>query len=253
MNSLNRYNNPILALHYDQGEQGSNHGDIEFYTKLFKNSDKKILELGCGAGRMTIALKKAGINIIGSDAADAMVKIARKKSAKQKVRIKFVIMDALKLDLKERFDAITFPYNSICLIAENKFETLIKKIKNHLKPGGEFVFDISRPKQGKLSKVNHVSDWSDFEKIKNTNIFIRRKVLTAFDKGKHLKNVTYYWEIKDNKGKVEKRKTTLSFSTHDVDWYLKVFKKFGFQLLGIYEKTNKINKRAHAFVRLQVK
>ena len=46
------------------------------------NNPKKILDLACGTGDMTIALYKSGFEVIGADIAEKMLEIARVKSIK---------------------------------------------------------------------------------------------------------------------------------------------------------------------------
>lgn len=46
---------------------GYSFGDVEFYTQRLIHSKGKVLEAGCGSGRVLIPLLEAGINVDGLD------------------------------------------------------------------------------------------------------------------------------------------------------------------------------------------
>lgn len=77
------------------------------YTKKFINKKEKILDLGCGYGRLTIPLAKQGFNTEGIDITPALIKKAKQDAKKEKVSIQFKIGDMRKLPYKkESFDTI---------------------------------------------------------------------------------------------------------------------------------------------------
>src|SRR5690554_5357898 len=53
--------------------------DVQFYVDLAKTNGGKVLDIGCGTGRVTLPLLKAGIDVVGLDNSAAMLKIARDK------------------------------------------------------------------------------------------------------------------------------------------------------------------------------
>ncbi|MFZ6015625.1 MAG: class I SAM-dependent methyltransferase [Patescibacteria group bacterium] len=255
MNTLNRYNDKVFAWHYDYGERDAHFEDFDYYAGKLKSCQDKILELGCGTGRVTIPLKKAGINIVGLDQAKAMIEIARKKAAKKGLKISFIISDALTFKSHTKFCAIVFPYNSICQVADKDIPALIDNVKYHLHPGGRFIFDISRPSlpDKRLPRVKYTA-WSDPLFIQELGVSVRRESTTVRRPEKHLLEISYHWEITHKDRRVEKRKTSMSFSTRPDEWYIEQFEKNGFKLIDRQVKIDDTHKipKSHSFVELQL-
>lgn len=121
--------------------------DLQFYKKwLPKNKDAKILELCCGTGRLTLPIAKDGYNICGVDYTSSMLRQAKIKAAEAGLEINFIEADIRTLNIKEKFDLIFIPFNSIHHLYKNEdlFETL-EGIKKHLKQGGLFLLDCFNP------------------------------------------------------------------------------------------------------------
>jgi len=71
-------------------KKGRHNATLRFIQKEI-SKDKKILDLACGYGRLTIPLAKKGYNIEGIDLAPNFIKDAKKIAKKEKVNIKFRI------------------------------------------------------------------------------------------------------------------------------------------------------------------
>jgi SAM-dependent methyltransferase len=121
--------------------------DLQFYNKwLPRIKDEKVLELGCGTGRLTIPLAKNGYNITGVDFTSSMLQKAKAKTTKAGLNIEFIEADMRTLSLSEKFDLIFIPFNSIHHLYKNEdlFNTF-KVVKHHLKDGGLFLLDCFNP------------------------------------------------------------------------------------------------------------
>ncbi len=114
------------------------------YLKSDLNSNKKVLDLGCGEGRTILLLKELGFrdkNIIGVDVSEEML-----ESAKRKLHgVNFVESDIVKVEfLESSFDVVisnmVFHYLKI-----TELEQVFKKTYSWLKPGGLFIFNTMHP------------------------------------------------------------------------------------------------------------
>lgn len=87
-----------------------------------------------------------GHNIVGVDYTSSMLEQAKLKANQAGVKVTFVKADIRNLDLKEKFDLIMIPFNSIHHLYENEdlFRSL-NVVKNHLKKGGLFLLDCFNP------------------------------------------------------------------------------------------------------------
>jgi SAM-dependent methyltransferase len=98
----------------------------------------RVLDLGCGAGRTTIALHRMGYRIVGIDLATALLDAARQLAPDVDVRT----MDASALTFGDaEFDAALFSYNGLdCLYPLATRERCLREVRRVLKPGAPFVF-----------------------------------------------------------------------------------------------------------------
>ena len=102
----------------------------------------RLLDVGCGAGRASIALAEMGIDVVGIDLSRTMVAVARQQADLVSVEAAFDIMDVTKLRFPNAsFEVALFSYNGIELLPgrEGK-KRAMEEICRVLKPGGVFIF-----------------------------------------------------------------------------------------------------------------
>lgn len=102
----------------------------------------KILDLGCGPGRITIPLAQAGYHMVAVDASTALLDHARAAAEQAGVDVRFVHGDIRELPFAEEFDAVintgtAFGY----LSREEEDRRAMQQIARVLKPGGLFLID----------------------------------------------------------------------------------------------------------------
>ncbi len=115
---------------------------IESFLKYKKNV-KHILEIGCGTCSHSILLSKKGYNIIGIDNSNEMIKVAKDKIKKKKIKnIILYNKDAEKLNTvtKRKFDALLLLFNVIGYIKD--LDLFLFKIKKNLKKNSLLIFDF---------------------------------------------------------------------------------------------------------------
>jgi ubiquinone/menaquinone biosynthesis C-methylase UbiE len=54
---------------------------VAFYEQLARETGGPVVELGCGTGRIALALAERGFDITGIDVSDGMLTMARRKAA----------------------------------------------------------------------------------------------------------------------------------------------------------------------------
>ena len=67
-------------VHWYDLDQGGLEEDIPFYLGLAQRTGAPVLELGCGSGRLVLALAQAGYDVTGVDNLPAMLERAREKA-----------------------------------------------------------------------------------------------------------------------------------------------------------------------------
>lgn len=117
----------------------------QFYIGQARESGGRVLELGCGSGRLTIPIALEGIDIVGADLSPSMLGRARVKGAAAGLRIPFVQLDMRQFDLGTRFSAILIPWNALLhLLTIEDLKQCFASVRRHLAPGGKLVFDVSK-------------------------------------------------------------------------------------------------------------
>ena len=101
--------------------------------------DEKILDFGCGIGRVTIPLIEKGYNVIGIDISDEMLAIAKSKTSKKE---NFKLLNNKKFPLQDNeFDKV-FSYWVLASMSDLLLEENIKEIHRVLKDNGKiFIFE----------------------------------------------------------------------------------------------------------------
>ena len=155
---LNYFSDSSVLEHYQKATEQVGLWDSEkiVFSKTFPDLDLNLLELGCGAGRISFGLWKRGYtNLMASDFSKPMIKRARILDKKLKTEITFQVEDATALSFSnDSFDGAIFGFNGLMQIPgrKNRFQAM-QEIQRVLKPGSFFVFtthDQSMPKWKKF-------------------------------------------------------------------------------------------------------
>ena len=144
------------ANHYEQ-QEGDYKADIQFYVAQAEASCGPVLEIACGTGRITLPIARKGIEIVGLDIAPAMLELARKKADAEGFQIEFVEADCREFSLDRKFPLIICPFSSMQhLYKRESVEAFFARVREHLEPGGRFVFDVFNPNIEILSRGEEV-------------------------------------------------------------------------------------------------
>lgn len=156
-------------------EQGLWASEEKVFAKYIRKNDN-VLDLGCGAGRTTINLYRAGYkNIIGLDLAKSLVSYAKKYCKENNLDIKFLQGDATRLPFEEnQFDVVIFSYNGwICIPEEENRKKALNEIHRVLKKGGLFIF-TAQDRNNKRFEKSWLAEkqlWKDGQQNKALEMF----------------------------------------------------------------------------------
>jgi trans-aconitate methyltransferase len=112
---------------------------------------ERILDLGCGSGRLTQKIAAAGASVVGLDNAPAMLA----QAGEQFPELTFVLADATRLEFREplregSFDAV---FSNAALHWIRPEQAVAANIAALLKPGGRLVAEF-----GGKENVRHITD-----------------------------------------------------------------------------------------------
>lgn len=107
------------------------------FARWLPSEKIKILDLGCGAGRTTINLWRAGHQVCGADINPAMIAAAKARHPE----LDFRLMDACALQFSdESFDMVLFSYNGLDYIyPRQRRRRALAEIRRVLAAGGLFI------------------------------------------------------------------------------------------------------------------
>jgi SAM-dependent methyltransferase len=126
-------------------------GDIGFYLSLSRTlAPRKVLELGCGTGRITLPLAQIGFDVVGLDNQPEMLHKAEERrlqsSSEIRKRLVFIEGDMRTWAAQSDFDLILIPCSSISHVLGLEDQLAVwKTCHDNLRPGGRFLVEINMP------------------------------------------------------------------------------------------------------------
>lgn len=100
----------------------------------------EVLDLCCGAGQMARRLSERGFRVLGLDASEEMVRLARQNAP----RAEFVVADAREFSLPGRFAGVLSTFNSLAHVPSvEQLTQVYRNVAGALVPSGVFCFDLS--------------------------------------------------------------------------------------------------------------
>ncbi len=126
-------------------------------SKLSAYSLTDGLDIGCGGGWFTRAFSRHGYRMTGVDVSPQMLDFAQAQSMKEGVRAEYLLGDVVKLKTLKKYDFATAINDCINYVPKDKLGSAFKSVKNALKKGGIFLFDISSTKKFREKIANTVS------------------------------------------------------------------------------------------------
>lgn len=135
----------------DRELRGTPHaGDIAFFERLAAESKGPVLELGCGTGRVAIALAEAGFAVTGLDLSPAMLAIARDHLTGADLSsggsLSLIEGNMASFELGAQFELVIIAFRSFQLLLTPEEErACLASVFRHLRPGGRLVVDVFDP------------------------------------------------------------------------------------------------------------
>jgi len=136
--------------------------DVPFWRRVAANATGPVLELGCGTGRVSLPLARAGVNVIGIDRSEPMLERARRrilKSSRSRIRksqsLRLIRGDSRALPFDDdSFRMVLAPYGILqSLIRPRDLTATLASVARVLAPGGIFGIDL----------VPDVPKWREYE------------------------------------------------------------------------------------------
>jgi len=111
--------------------------DVPFWINLARQADGRVLELGCGTGRITDPLVKAGVDVVGVDRSAAMLARARHPASSVRADIRALPFSP------HSFAMVLAPYGILqSLTRRGDMQSTLVSAARVLRAGGTFGIDL---------------------------------------------------------------------------------------------------------------
>jgi ubiquinone/menaquinone biosynthesis C-methylase UbiE len=163
--NLQRFYQEKIKFEDNKINQEINPKEVELLQKLI-GKNEKVLEEGCGTGRLLLEMKKAGYDITGFDFTARHTEIIKE----QNPEIKVLRGDWHQTGFKdESFDTVySLGRNILHDYSVADQVQLFREANRILKPGGKFIFDIpEREKGGYKQMVDEYGEEMKWRGIRN--------------------------------------------------------------------------------------
>ncbi len=121
--------------------------DVRFWQRMAVRTGGPVLELGCGTGRVTIPVARAGARVFGVDRSAEMLSHARRRMRRARVEgsVAWLRGDIRFLPFRNaaRFGLVMAPYGILqSLVRESDLKATLTSVNRVLATGGVFGLDL---------------------------------------------------------------------------------------------------------------
>jgi SAM-dependent methyltransferase len=121
--------------------------DVAFWRRLALAQRGRVLELGCGTGRVAVPLARAGVDIVGIDRSAPMLARARRRLRRTRLAhpARLVRGDIRHLPFRPRrpFDLVIAPYGILqSLTSDRDLRATLESVATVLRRGALFAIDL---------------------------------------------------------------------------------------------------------------
>jgi ubiquinone/menaquinone biosynthesis C-methylase UbiE len=137
---------PALARQYDAYLAGSSLAQIDVtFVERHCPQPGRLIDLGCGTGRLLIASARRGCRVVGVDLSPEMLAVAREKAAAAGVAVDLLQANLTELDAlpDQSFDCAACLFSTLGMVmgGDNR-RRVVARAYRLLKPGGRLVLHV---------------------------------------------------------------------------------------------------------------
>jgi len=153
--------------------------DVGFYASVCQRRRGRVLELGCGNGRVMLELVTRGVDVIGADDSVAMLRELRRRAAARGLAAPVCQMDMRALAFRPGFDIILCPYSLVnYLTADDDLVRALNGMRRILRTDGLLVVDTFVPRP----VVEHADFRLDYRRPLGEHFLARHRRIAPLDR-----------------------------------------------------------------------
>jgi SAM-dependent methyltransferase len=179
--------------------------DIAFYRAACLSAPRRgasrVLELGCGTGRITLDLCEAGLEVVGIDRSLPMLRILAQKAQDRSFAQPplLAVTDIARLALQGPFDIILCPFSAFTYLVEDADRAgALQSIRSILAPHGRFLLDIFIPDRAVESRFGE--EIFDYRRAVPGSGWLERRKRLMRDTLPGVNRIIRYYKFFDDEG-----------------------------------------------------
>lgn len=149
------------ASYYDLVHPGLPGEDV-FYAGNALRRGGRVLELGCGTGRIAIPMAMSGLHVTGLDSSAAMLRVCREKMnavAPLAGTLELVQGDMRVFAFDDTFDTIILAYRTFMhLLQDEDQRACLHAVRRALAPEGVCMLNVWIPPNGQLARMRRLNE-----------------------------------------------------------------------------------------------
>jgi cyclopropane fatty-acyl-phospholipid synthase-like methyltransferase len=119
------------------------YNDAEFVSSsLALGTNSRLLDIGCGNGRIALALARRGINVVGIDSQPSCIASARRMANTEGLRVEFRRQDMRQLAYQGTFTHALLWWGTFGYYSDRDNHAILFRIQEALSQGGELLVDV---------------------------------------------------------------------------------------------------------------
>lgn len=221
--------------------------DVAFYRDAVREFGDPVLELGCGTGRIALALAEAGHRVTGLDISERMLARCSHKHAQlpkeTRERLHLLQGDMTRFDLGEKYRVVIIPFRPFQHLLETEQQiSCLESVRRHLHAGrrfgerrGKLILDVFQTDAERMHDPEHQKEATvtEYTAPDGRRVRITERV-KAFHRAEQRNDVEMIFYVADAQGNEQR----LVFA-----WTLRYFFRYeiehllarcGFQVTAVY-------------------
>lgn len=238
----------FVADYYDASPVVAGRQDVPFYLSAARQFGDPILELGCGTGRITLALARAGQRITGLDLSERMLARCAEKRAtlptEMRERVHLIQADMARFDLGEKFRLVIVPFRPFQHLLETDQQvSCLESVRRHLpaagrrvgERSGHLILDFFHTDARRMHDPEFLDERfvAEYEMPGGRRVRLTERVV-AFHRAQQRNDVEMIYTVKGNDGREERLVfafTVRYFFRYEVEHLLA---RCGFRVSAVY-------------------
>lgn len=185
------------------------------------SAGKKLVDIGCGTGVLSVQFAKAGYEVIGVDLSESMLTVAQNRSLENHLSISYICQSMTEMDGIEEMDIAVIAIDSLNYLETlQEVEQTFHHVFHSLVEGGHLFFDVHS-----LYKMDEIYPNGPFTYEDDEVAYIWN---TEMGEERHSIYHDISFFVKDENGYYERFEESHYQRTFPIELYENLLKKIGY-------------------------